>query len=528
MPEMLATPSLPTQVGYLPPKAHSERNGEGHRFSDPQVLDDDLRYPRVLIIPPGPPPLPPPRCLPTSTSFDDPISDVWTNWSTPENLDPHDRIHDRIPGHAERFDQLVQRSQFGSFATDTFEHPAKEALGRITSQANLTSPMLNKPIPIAVSAYKRPQHRAVFCDQCQDHPEGFRGEHELRRHVYARHENCVKKFVCRDPVTVGLVSNVQPFVPLSECKVCMGGKKYGAYYNAAAHLRRSHFKPRKSHAKNDNSNNERRRGKGGGDWPAMADLKVWLTEVIVNLRPLPLDDEEYPYSNDGTADEFTITQPMLSSISQSTKNSAEAKPGVPFTDSGYGSILNPNYTANDARPEATPQDAAEDTHADDAMTVYSAATTVTPHHAQQYISEFCDDLHSKLKQEINAKTWKIVFQRLPELIKAFALRLGQESSSVKSRHIVYFLHKRHREISKHMESVVSGAGGDVVESPKVDTEGMSLFDKMNMWNDRADESNKVANRDDCFEGVYDVDEEDISQVDTSIYNETILNSAAYQ
>lgn len=48
-----------------------------------------------------------------------------------------------------------------------------------------------------------------------------------------------------------------------------------------------------------------------------------------------------------------------------------------------------------------------------------------------------------------------------------------------------------------------------------------------MWNERADKGDEIADRDDCFEGVYDVDDEDIGQLDTSVYNETILSSAAY-
>jgi hypothetical protein len=46
----------------------------------------------------------------------------------------------------------------------------------------------------------------------------------------------------------------------------MTQKRYGAYYNAAAHLRRAHFNPHRS-------------GKASGDWPPMTILKDWMREV---------------------------------------------------------------------------------------------------------------------------------------------------------------------------------------------------------------------------------------------------------
>jgi hypothetical protein len=73
-------------------------------------------------------------------------------------------------------------------------------------------------------------------------------------------------------------------------------KRYGAYYNAAAHLRRAHFKP-KSKGQRTKSNTkveegEKRGGKGGGDWPAMSELKHWMKEVEEQATESALTDEE--------------------------------------------------------------------------------------------------------------------------------------------------------------------------------------------------------------------------------------------
>jgi hypothetical protein len=135
-------------------------------------------------------------------------------------------------------------------------------------------------IPISKPAYQRPKHERMFCDECDNHQEGFRGQHELSRHKDREHKSTVKKWQCIEPEN-GL-QNVKPVVPLARCKACTQHKKrYGAYYNAAAHLRRTHFNPKaKGRGKSNKIDEaEKRGGKGGGDWPSMSELKYWMKEV---------------------------------------------------------------------------------------------------------------------------------------------------------------------------------------------------------------------------------------------------------
>ncbi|KAH7021317.1 uncharacterized protein B0I36DRAFT_353989 [Microdochium trichocladiopsis] len=139
---------------------------------------------------------------------------------------------------------------------------------------------------IPKAKYVRPRQPRVFCTECTEHPEGFRGDHELRRHRDAKHQSLVRKWMCVDPESRGLPPGVAVVNPLSKCKACKANKKYGAYYNAAAHLRRTHFKEKPSRQKNkrNSTSEDRRGGKGGGDWPSMSELKNWMTEVWVNAH----------------------------------------------------------------------------------------------------------------------------------------------------------------------------------------------------------------------------------------------------
>ncbi|CAL3963454.1 hypothetical protein PZA11_001068 [Diplocarpon coronariae] len=162
-----------------------------------------------------------------------------------------------------------------------------------SSQSMGANDGLQDRVAISKPTYQRPKHERVYCKQCDSHQEGFRGEHELRRHVDREHKLLVKKFICVEPKEG---NHPKPIVPLSRCKACtQQQKKYGAYYNAAAHLRRAHFNPKskgrsKTQPRSDVS--DKRGGKGGGDYPPMSELKFWMRDVEERVAKYPTEDQQ--------------------------------------------------------------------------------------------------------------------------------------------------------------------------------------------------------------------------------------------
>ena len=188
-------------------------------------------------------------------------------------------------------------------------------------------------VSITKTPYIRPQQPKTFCTQCNVKPDGFRGEHELGRHINNAHSAIRTVWICHD------ISPEQNF--LSSCQKCVRGKQYNAYYNAAAHLRRAHFNPRPKGRKGKNGDEEttKRAGSSGGEVPGMEFCKLWMREVHVDTT------QSTSPENDADDDDENDT-PINVVGAPAVQRGFQASQSVPLNRHDYGvrSISIPHLT----------------------------------------------------------------------------------------------------------------------------------------------------------------------------------------
>jgi hypothetical protein len=155
------------------------------------------------------------------------------------------------------------------------------------------------------------------------------------------------------------------------------------------------------------------------------------------------------------------TEPMLWDANNPDHQNSVKKQHIqagPPTDSGYASVMHgksehkPNlgvedrrnrteevqsgFSTHEAYVSATnePSDCKQDLNdleSDDIRTIYSDASSLPPLRKEAYISELADDLFSKVRSLLSdVETMESISRVLPELLKAFALRVGYNAPTL--------------------------------------------------------------------------------------------------
>ena len=207
---------------------------------------------------------------------------------------------------------------------------------------------IQEKVSISKTELNRPMHEKVKCTKCNEKPGGFRGPHELQRHTDRAHRMLRKAWVCVD------ISQNKDF--LANCKACRHNKKYNAYYNAGAHLRRAHFNKRERGRKGKGKSEENRSGKGGGDHPPMDVLKMWMQEidefVPENLVVNDFDGEHVDLETMSRLFEDSTPTASSESIQAEEGDSSIATGGMNQFPPAYGDISSSEATIVSARIES--------------------------------------------------------------------------------------------------------------------------------------------------------------------------------
>ncbi|ETS77918.1 hypothetical protein PFICI_09980 [Pestalotiopsis fici W106-1] len=209
---------------------------------------------------------------------------------------------------------------------------------------------------------------------------------------------------------------------------------------------------------------------------------------------------------------------------------------IPYTDSGYASARGPVYPSmyqenaeNPNHANCIHKDSTSDMDANDANTSYSAVTAIFPELADNCVVDVCNNINSRLDGLVDRPTLVSLSKRLPELIKAFAIKLGSDMPDQINLRVMHFVHKHHQYIVSQLRNEFHCDVNEPTSLQKqMDT--MPLDEIMNMW-DKNDNQRPVAvDPSEYLQGVEDEDvedqKEDISAL--SEYSQRIVNSAAYE
>ncbi|KAL6415593.1 hypothetical protein AUP68_02158 [Ilyonectria robusta] len=215
--------------------------------------------------------------------------------------------------------------------------------------------------------------------------------------------------------------------------------------------------------------------------------------------------------------------PTMAAVPPEAQTHPSTPSDVPVADSGYGSLTDSGYAKVGAMGPRL-------TNVDDARTEYSG-TTVAGTGAQRSITAVCDDIYTHVRSDTALKGYQHLQDSLPELLKAFAIRLGGDNSNALNKQIMYFIHKNHRTIVSELECRFE-QDLDLQSQPpcRSTSDGMSLLDKMDMW---GRQDTYIYDADPFgtgfFDGVTEDDDDELFyEPQDSVYTKVVLDSAPYQ
>lgn len=140
-----------------------------------------------------------------------------------------------------------------------------------TSSANSPESEQADPAKARKVSKGRKREEKRRCEICSTE---LSGDHEYARHFKLVHEVQGWRWQVIDPSEKGLMPQFPVRFGISQCKNCQSNKLYGINYNAAAHIRRVHFKSTPSIKGGSKG------GSSGGAWPEIRYLEYYHMKLV--------------------------------------------------------------------------------------------------------------------------------------------------------------------------------------------------------------------------------------------------------
>ncbi|KAH8803410.1 hypothetical protein F5884DRAFT_683898 [Xylogone sp. PMI_703] len=229
----------------------------------------------------------------------------------------------------------------------------------------------------------------------------------------------------------------------------------------------------------------------------------------------------------------------------------EALQAGPPTDSGYASITH-NKLQNAQTEDRTQRNEdvqfrpADEKHAsatnntcesaqhqeiqelDDARTVYSDASSLSALEKEKYKSEIAQDLFNKVRTEqVDDQAMERITKILPEMLKAFALKIGHNPLAQICLDIMVFVHKYRNDIVRYFKEGYSQMDKGL-PGATTDPSNMPLNDKMNLWYKKVEDMEDVMGTDLDIDPKEELEEEDNDTPEFLVYRGFIFETPAYE